>query len=107
MCSKFMPQIEARNVGTVMIAAQAEICADDGVLLDAEKGEVRLEDRGEQLALAEDLLVDPARVVVDVAEVAPQLVVHLDTGRRTRGPRAGARSGATARWNSITSRFRK
>ena len=32
MCSKFMPQIEARKVGTAMIAAQAEICAHDLVL---------------------------------------------------------------------------
>ena len=99
--SKFIPQIEARKVGTAMIAAQAEIVAHDLVLLHAEQRQVGLEDRGQELALGGDLLVDAAGVVGDVAEVAAQLLVHVREGaaldrlqrrQQRRRPRGGTRS---------------
>ena len=80
MCVKFIPQIEARKVGTAISAATGRDLADDVVLADAEQGEVRLQDRGQQLALSADLLVDAAGMVGDVAEVAAQLLVHVREG---------------------------
>ena len=80
MCSKFIPQMLARKVGTAMIAADRRDLADDLVLLDPEQGQVRLEDAGQQLALAGDLLVDAAGVIGDVAEVALELLVDRGVG---------------------------
>ena len=93
-------------MGTAMIAAQAEIARTTSFCLHAEQRQVRLEDRGQELALGDHLLVDAAGVVGDVAEVAPQLLVHLGNAPRSSDS-SGASSGETARWNSITSRLRK
>ena len=72
--------------------------AHDLVLLDPEQRQVRLEDRGQQLALGVDLLVDPPRVVGHVAEVAAQ-ARRLWGRRRARAPpaapAAGRRRGGT------------
>ena len=51
MWVKFIPQIEARKVGTAMIAAQAEIERTTSFCLHPEQRQVRLQDRGQQLAL--------------------------------------------------------
>ena len=75
--------------------------AHDLVLLHAEQRQVRLEDRGQQLALRGHLLVDAAGVVGDVAEVAAQLLVHvreraalerLERREQRRRSRGGTRS---------------
>ena len=63
----------------------------DLVLADVDQRQVRLERRRELVALAEQLLVDPAHVVMEVAEVAEQAAVD----RRRRGL-VRARRGAAA-----------
>ena len=62
------------NVGTVMIAAQAEILRTTSFCSTEIDRHVGLQDRGEQVALGDDLLVDELEVVVDVAEVLAQAV---------------------------------
>ena len=68
MWVKFIPQIEARKVGTAMIAAQAEIERTTSFCSHPQQRQVRLQDRGQELALRAHLLVDSARVVGDVAK---------------------------------------
>ena len=103
----------AMKVGTAMIAATGRDLLHDLVLVDADQRQVRLQHAGEQLALRAHLLVDPAGVVGDVAEVAAELLGNPLVGallerlqrrraaarRRggTRSPRAsGGRCGRSA-----------
>src|SRR6266540_6778151 len=53
---------------------------DDLVLPHADQRQVRLQDRGEELALGVNLLVDAPRVVGNVAKVASKLLGYLGKG---------------------------
>ena len=93
------------KVGTAMIADEAEIFLHDLVLVDADQRQVRLQDAGEQLALGGDLLVDAPGMVGDVAEEAAQLLRDRSYAALLQRVQRGEQR-PTARWNSITSRFR-
>ena len=53
MCSKFMPQIEARKVGDGDDRRPGRDRLHDLVLANADQRQVRLEDRGQELALGQ------------------------------------------------------
>ena len=84
-----------------------------GVLLDADLalaqgdlGQVGLQDAGQQLTEAADVVDHPQHVVLDVAEVLAHLAVQA---RDQAADQAVERLGeqGVAWWNSITSRLRR
>ena len=77
MCLKFIPQMPASIVGTVMIAAQAVIFRMSVFCRRLDLRDMRLEDRREQGVHRLDLLVDSRDVVGDVAPERPSLVGEL------------------------------
>ena len=84
------------NVGTVMIAAQPEILRTTSFCSALVDRHVGLQDRRQQVALGDDLLVDELQVVVDVAEVLPQPSLISSTPPWVIAA-AGPSSGCTAR----------